>query len=143
MQKHGSTCVFRGCGEKNREKCIFFGHFFGGKDFCFIFAPRKTSSVRLAGPGRKILILEIMGSNPIPSTTKFSKPPLARVGALFLWLFCECAHKELNHKNKDRCLLTSGLTEICCATAPRQRKGWTSEAQSIPKTSSLTRALAA
>ena len=136
MQKHGSTCVFRGCGEKNREKSIFLGHFFGGKDFCLIFAPRKTSSVRLAGPGRKILILEIMGSNPIPSTTKFSKPPLARVGALFLWLFCEYTRKELNHKNKGCCLPTSVLTEFCC-TAPPHRDGQAKRSQS-QKTTSLT-----
>ena len=33
---------------------------------------KEQCSVRLAGPGRKILILEIMGSNPIPSTTETS-----------------------------------------------------------------------
>ena len=33
---------------------------------------KGTCSVRLAGPGREILILEIMGSNPIPSTSNVS-----------------------------------------------------------------------
>ena len=54
------------------RKSDFFCKKFWRFGFLLYLCTTKTEqcSVRLAGPGRKILILEIMGSNPIPSTTK-------------------------------------------------------------------------
>lgn len=132
MQKHGSTCVFRGCGEKNREKCIFLGHFFGGKDFCLIFAPRKTSSVRLAGPGRKILILEIMGSNPIPSTTiSFS---LRSKSGGFVFYACSASLLAKNKHKKQRLLPKASVLNEFVVQLPRGSvRDGQALAQPIPK----------
>ena len=61
------ACILK----KFYKKMHFFCQKFWRFRFLLYLCTTKTEqcSVRLAGPGRKILILEIMGSNPIPSTT--------------------------------------------------------------------------
>ena len=117
---------------KKIKKMHFFCQKFWRFRFLLYLCTTKTEqcSVRLAGPGRKILILEIMGSNPIPSTTKRSTSANAEV-----FLYNRVAMPCLHECSQPFCTRNNPLrgSIFFVVQLPRgERRGWTSAAQSIP-----------
>ena len=119
------------------EKVIFFEFFcqkFWRFRFLLYLCTTKTEqcSVRLAGPGRKILILEIMGSNPIPSTT-ISFSLRSKSGG---FVFCACSASLLakNKHKKQRLLPKASVLNEFVVQLPRGSvRDGQALAQPIPK----------